>query len=434
MSHSSGQSGATSPEAYYQRVMQLCSQAAPTATAHIPVDVFACGRVLAADVRATWPVPPHANSAMDGFLVHRADLPAAGAGPRSLAVCGDVPAGSAPQLPAPGQAVRIMTGAPIPEFPAQLADTPDLLVVPVEDTDVPAGPGPLPSEVTIKRAPRRSNIRARGENLQPGDVLATSGSVVDPGTVAALLSAGVSTIAVRPNLRVAIISSGAELLPLHPGTPTPQTLPAGKIPDSNGPMLAALVRAAGYSQLSTHHSIDDPRALRGLFDKLSADHDVILTTGGISAGAFDVVRHVLSTSEQSWFGHCAQKPGAPQGHGLWKDTPVLCLPGNPVAAFVSFHLYLAPALALLSGAQAAPTLWARPQLSAQAASDFPAAPPGKLAVVPVSVDYSGARPQAVAYSSGGIGSHFVASLAGTTALAAYATAVSAGDPLDIYPF
>ena len=369
--------------AHLDAVLALAS-APPAESA--PVDASLSGRVLAADATARFPVPPHANSAMDGFLVHAADI--SSSAPWTLPVAGDVPAGAAPIAVPAGHAVRIMTGAPV-------ADTAGMLVVPVENTTTPSGPVALPHEVTITEAPTKSHIRPAGEDIQPGAPVATAGTLIDAAVIAALTSSGVYTVTAFRRPRIAVISSGEELVS------SPAQLAPGQLPDSNGPMLAAL------SGADTHvHVGDNPAELSAALDQLSPSHDLILTSGGVSAGAFDVVHTVLGRTDSAWFGHVDQRPGAPQGYSLWNDTPVLCLPGNPVAAFVDFQLYARPFIAALSGH---PVPRQRVNLHARVESPLPASR-GRPTIVPVTVDFQ-AAPAITSHLPHG--SHRVVSLAGT---------------------
>lgn len=354
----------------------------------VPVGPALRGRVLAEDATARFPVPPFANSAMDGFLVRAADISGAGPGPWTLPVAGDVPAGAAAQAVPVGQAVRIMTGAPV-------GDATGLIVVPVEKTTVPPGPTELPREVTVTAAPAKTHIRPAGEDIQPGTVVATAGTTANAAVIAALISTGIYSVKAYRRPRIAVISSGNEL------SAYPDELASGRLPDSNGPMLASLAHTESYS-----HVGDDPAELSRLLDELSAFHDLIITSGGVSAGAFDVVHGVLGTGDNSWFGHVHQRPGAPQGIGRWRGVPVLALPGNPVAAFVGYQLYARPLIAALSG-QPHP----REAVQLRAKVEVPLPPAStRPVIVPVTVSFAG-KPRITGALSRG--SHRVVSLAGT---------------------
>jgi molybdopterin molybdotransferase len=379
--------------------LDLASPGEPVALS--PVDSL--GLVLAADAVATLPVPPFSNAAMDGFLVREGDL--AGPGPWTLPVLGDIPAGGvATEVPA-GAAVRIMTGAPVGEHHD------DLRVIPIEDTDIPGGPQPLPTSVTIRSVrPDRRHIRALGENISPGEVVVPAGTRIDPGAVAALISAGLPRVTVFPRPRVAVLSSGNELV--EPGMwPGP-----GQLPDSNRPMLAALFAEQGI-EVTQLHSGDRPLDFRAVLDRLCATHDLVITTGGVSVGAFDVVRAATS-GEDMWFGTVAQRPGSPQGLGTRGRAVLMCLPGNPVAAFVSWCLYVPPLLSALSGTVPARGLWERAHVRATVAEgvSLPSSPE-RAFVAPVHLDWSGGRPVAAPFNRHSTGSHLVASLAGTDGVA-----------------
>ena len=376
----------STPRSISAHLDAVLTLASPLPAEPASVGASLIGRILAADATARFPVPPHANSAMDGFLVHAADL--SSPGPWTLPVAGDVPAGAAPSEVPAGHAVRIMTGAPV-------ADTAGMLVVPVENTTTPAGPVALPDEVTITDAPTKSHIRPAGEDIQPGAPVATAGTLVDAAVIAALTSAGVYSVSAYRRPRIAIISSGEELVS------SPAELVPGQLPDSNGPMLAALAGADAHV-----HVGDAPADLASALDELAPSHDLIITSGGVSAGAFDVVHTVLGSISSSWFGHVDQRPGAPQGYSRWKGTPILCLPGNPVAAFVDFQFYARPLIAALSGH---PAPRERVHLRARVDSPLPASR-GRPTIVPVTVDFQ-AEPAITSHLPHG--SHRVVSLAGT---------------------
>ncbi|AKK10885.1 molybdopterin molybdotransferase MoeA [Corynebacterium uterequi] len=363
------------------RVLATVGPALP-ARRHRTVD--AAGLVLATDASAVLAVPPFANSAMDGFLVH--DTTQAG---DVLTVVADVPAGSPPRSAAPGQAVRIMTGAPVPE------DHRRQRVIPVELTDIPPGPQPTPATVTIRDLPGdRTHIRDRGDNIPAGHPLLRAGQRLDAGRIAAAVAAGIDTVLAHPAPRVRIIATGDELAP--PGAP----LGPGQIPNSNLPMLAQLAADAGAAHVQTDHRPDDPTQ----FLEATSNADLLITSGGISAGAFDPVRAALS--DTCWFGEVAQRPGAPQGTGRYGATPVVCLPGNPVAAFVSFHLYAAPAIRALAGRDP------RHQILHLRAEGEVRRRPHHTTIIPCIVNLSDGTARL-----GDGASHRVASLGGTTGLA-----------------
>lgn len=303
----------------------------------VPLDRHAAGRRLAADLVAPDDLPRFDNSAMDGYAVCPGSPDQ-----RTFPVVGDVPAGVAPPFTlVPGQAARVMTGARVPEGTVG--------VVPVELTD--ASPtGPAPERVTLQQEPLPGrHVRRRGEEVTAGAVLAGPGAVVTPALLALARSAGCTAATVHVPTRVAVVATGAELAP-------PEADPgAGGIHESNSHMVAALAEAAGCDVRRVAVCSDEPADLRALLDELDADPDLdlVVTTGGVSAGAYEVVRQVCSPLPTFAFVHLAMQPGGPQGLGRYGATPVVCLPGTPVGAFVAFHVLVRPALDRRHGAPAA---------------------------------------------------------------------------------
>ena len=373
------------------RVLAL---ARPKVCRNVPLD-RAYGHVLAGDARAILANPIFDNSAMDGFALHGADV--AGSGPWVLPVAGDIPAGALRITSPPGHAVRVMTGAPVP--PGE-----DILVVPVEQTDVPAGPLELPEQITVRTVDlNRSHIRPAGGKHAAGVVVAATGTRVDAGTLAALTSAGVQAVDVYARPTVAVISTGDELVPW------PDVPGASQLPDSNLPMIAELAAENGAAEVRRFHSGDRGKGLAELLDEASVC-DVIVTTGGISAGAFDVVREVVAPRQGSWFGPVAQRPGTPQGVASWGEATLVCLPGNPVAAYVSFLLYVAPLLAVLgTGNRAAQAFRS---IRAVAGPGFAALRKGHSLVVPVRLSDEDGSTVAVPFSTGAHNSSDVTALTG----------------------
>lgn len=287
----------------------------------------ALGRVLAHDVTAPAAVPPFDHAAMDGFAVRAAEVALASAAtPVVLPVAGAVAAGDdVAALPA-GRAIRIMTGAPVPPG----AD----LVVPFEWTD---GGAPVSIRQT---APAGRHIRRRGEDVAVGDVAIAAGVRLGPGALGLLVSVGCADVMVRARPRVGVLSTGAELVD-------------GQVPDSNSITVATAARGQG-AQTTVHGPVaDDPDAFRARLLAAAAVSDLVVTTGGVSAGDHDVVKAVLRTEPAFWFGPVAMKPGRPQGFGHvevdGRRVPVLTLPGTPIAALASFLLYGAPAIHALTG-------------------------------------------------------------------------------------
>jgi molybdopterin molybdotransferase len=292
----------------------------------------ALGCVLGADVAAAEDLPPFANSAMDGFALHAADLAGAGeANPVALKLTGEVFAGTG-RLPTvePGGAVRIMTGGAVPPG----ADT----VVPVEQTSV-EGDTVL---VRLDPGPGRF-VREAGEDVRRGTVVLERGRVLDPAAVGMLASVGARAVAVHPRPRVMVVSTGDELV--DPGEP----LGPGQIRDSNSWLLVAQARAAGAEAMRCDKLRDDPQALRRGFAMAAADGDLVLTSGGVSVGERDYTKQVLAELGDVRGFRVAMQPGMPQAFGFAAGTPLYGLPGNPVSCFVVFETLVRPALRRLAG-------------------------------------------------------------------------------------
>ena len=311
---------------YDQAIAQILGQIAPLPSLALPL-LDARGCVLAEDLFAPQAVPPFDNSSMDGFAVRAADLARL---PATLPIQGDIPAGalSLPTL-TPGQALRIMTGAPVPPG----ADT----VVPVEDTEArgedvaflqPFEPG--------------QNIRRAGEDVPAGSLVVASGSLVRPAEVGMAAVVGRATVRVHPRPRVAIISTGDELV--EPG----QALQSGQIYNSNAYALAAQVAEAGGIVTHRLHARDTADSLREAFDAC-AGADVLLTSGGVSVGDYDFVKAVFAERGTMDFWRVAIRPGKPVAFGRWGETVFFGLPGNPVSSMVTFELFVRPALRRLRG-------------------------------------------------------------------------------------
>ncbi|NMD55479.1 MULTISPECIES: gephyrin-like molybdotransferase Glp [Tsukamurella] len=303
----------------------------------------AVGLTLARDVVAPLSLPPFTNSAMDGYAVHAADA-AAGA---VLPVAFDVPAGrtDVPPLP-PGSACRIMTGAPVPDG----ADA----VVPVERTDAGI------DRVRIDEAPEPGRFfRAAGSDIETGEVALRGGETVGPAVVGLAAALGLTAVPVFAPPHVAVLSTGSELV--EPGTP----LRPGQIYESNAPMLASAIREAGATAEVLRFVADHPDALLGrLAERVAAGGvDLVVTSGGVSAGAYEVVKEALASRGVD-FVKVAMQPGMPQGCGTvgFDDgarVPFVTFPGNPVSALVSFEVFLRPALRAAMGLPDRPRRTAR---------------------------------------------------------------------------
>ena len=447
-------------EDYVARVLEAI---VPLASTRVALGE-AHGRILAEDVSAVVPVPPWTNSAMDGYAVRAAETSGASAqAPVVLPVAGDVPAGAAPIPLASGSAQRIMTGAMLPEG----ADA----VVKVEDTDQAPGPHPLPERVEIHAATREGlNVRRAGENVRAGDPVMAAGTRLSAAAVSALASVGLGSVPVAARARVAVVSTGAELRDAG------ESLAAGTIPDSNGLLLAGLVTEHGADYVSVARSGDSAEELAAVLRRAAAGADLIVTSGGVSAGAFDPLTMLAHADQREGapvhldFVKVAMQPGKPQGHG-WvraddgRRVPIICLPGNPVSVLVSFTTIVAPALARLADVDSSlPDLPGRPTLTARAAAAW-LTPPGRRQHVPVrftepptelvagsvagaDAGYRiGAQPGPDAAPDTGVswvtpthrlgsGSHLVASLPAAQALAVVAAeveSVEVGDELSLIP-
>lgn len=315
----------TSVEEHRARIL---AEVAPLTRAEVVPLADATGRVLTADVRALRSVPPFDHAAMDGFAVRASEV--AGASPDApvdLPVAAVIAAGDA-VVPLPeGAAIRIMTGAPVPPG----AD----LVIPFEWTT-----GVDPVRI-LRSAAAGRHLRDEGEDVAAGDVALPADTRLGPTQIGLLTSVGIHEVAVHPRPRLGIISTGAELV-------------GGQVPDSNTATLAAAGRATGADVTAYGPVLDDPATFREQLVAAAEGSDIVVTTGGVSAGDHDVVKAALREVEGFWFGPVAMKPGRPQGFGVvvaadGRRVPVLTLPGTPVAACASFLLYAVPTLHVLAG-------------------------------------------------------------------------------------
>lgn len=303
----------------------------PIAPLELPL-LEAEGAVLAETVAAPVPLPPFDNSAMDGYAVVAADLAGASAdGPVKLSVVGDVMAGDLGVTGIrPGLCARIMTGAPMPGG----ADA----VVPVEWTDG----GTV--HVRIDRPVAPGNyVRRVGEDVVAGQVVLPEGTRLGAAQLGMLAAVGRARLLVRPKPRVVVLSTGNELR--EPGS----TLAHGQIWDSNSFMLTAAVVEAGGVGYRQQTVADDPSVVREIFRDRLIPADAIVTSGGVSMGAADVIKEALAGQVE--FAKVAMRPGKPQGFGLIGEdrTPLFTLPGNPVSCYVSFQVFVRPALRVLQG-------------------------------------------------------------------------------------
>lgn len=388
---------------------------------HPPVTIplaDARGHTLGADARARSAVPVFDNSAMDGFAVRYADVAHASVEhPVPLRVIADIPAGSAsdPALTS-GEAARIMTGAPIPSD----AD----VIVPFEHTV--GGLADSLGEVVVTRAPRErgAHIRRAAEDTAEGDIVLPAGVLLGPWQLSALASAGISRVAVSPRPRVVVVSTGSELV--VDGGP----LARGQIPESNSTLLAALVEEAG-GEVVLRRVIDDEGdgPADAVAEAARWEADAIIFTGGVSAGAYEIVRQSLAGAME--FTPVAMQPGKPQGFGVTPDGMLMFgLPGNPVGAAVSFEVFVRPALLRMQGRASIH----RPVIHLPAATSW-RTPPERRQYLPVVIDRADPQhPQVRPATSGGSGSHLSVGLGIAEAYAVVPTeadAVAAGDLVEV---
>lgn len=374
----------------------------------------ALGRTLAEPVRSAVDLPGFTNSAMDGYAVLASDCEGATAAtPVLLPVDGDVAAGDTRRLTLePGRCWRIMTGAPLPDG----ADA----VVPVEESDGGT------QTVALRLAPEVGrHVRRRGEDVVAGAELLAAGEVLSPGRIALLAAANLPTVRAHTRPCVAVISTGDELC--EPGV----ELGHGQVVDSNSLMLEALVRASGAEPLRMRRSRDDATAFRAVLAEAAAAADLVLTTGGVSMGAYDTVKEVLTASGEVGFAKVAMRPGMPQGHGVVgpERTPVITLPGNPLSAMVSFHVFVLPALSALQGRVTDAQGWRAGAAPARAGAGWVSVE-GKTELTRVTLH------DGVAWPASGQGSHMVGALAHATALAVVGpetSVVTEGDTLECIP-
>ena len=313
----------TSVGDHRRHILSRIAPGAPTSSSLLE----ARGLVLAEDVLAPGDIPPFANSAMDGFAVRAAEV-AQGA---RLRVAGEIAAGSR-DLPAPrnGEAIRIMTGAPIPYGATA--------VVPVELVTEQGG------DVVLEIAPEvGENLRSAGESVTAGEKVLESGKLLGPSEIGMLAAMGIARVEVHPRVRVATIATGDELI--EPGKP----LGPGQIHESNSYGLAAQVGEAGAVAYRQATAPDDRVALRRAFQQALSTADILVTSGGVSAGTYDLSKQVMAEMGDVSFTKVAMQPGMPQAFGMIDDVVVFGLPGNPVSSAVSFEIFVRPAIRRMQG-------------------------------------------------------------------------------------
>lgn len=393
------------------------------------------GCVLVEDVMVEIALPPFDNSSMDGYAVRVADVEGADEEfPAVLTVIGDIAAGSdglaGDRSLGPGEAARIMTGAPLPAGAEA--------VVPVEWTDGGTGGGPADTMRSLREAPEgaggevrvhrpveaRAHVRARGSDVKPGDLALSAGSVVGPPQIGLLAAIGRSTVKVRPRPRVVVISTGSELV--QPG----EELTGGRIYDSNSFALTAAAKDAGAIAYRVGAVTDDADTLRATIEDQLIRADIVVTTGGVSVGAYDVVKEALSSVGDEDepgsgidFRKLAMQPGKPQGFGsIGPDhTPLLALPGNPVSSYISFELFVRPAIRALMGLKEVNRPTVRAVLEADKALSSPS---GRRQFLRGTYDAEAGTVTPV----GGSGSHLIAALAHSDALIVLPEDVTSAEP------
>jgi molybdopterin molybdotransferase len=373
------------------------------------------GLLCAEDVYAAGPLPGFDNSAMDGYAVRAADTtPATDDDPVVLPVVGDIPAGShAARGVSAGICLRIMTGAPMPAG----ADS----VVPVEWTD-----GGVARVRIFRPTQTGAYVRRIGEDVESGDLVISAGTPLGPAQVGLLAAVGRERVLSRPRPRVAVVSTGSELVDVG------RRPDLGELVDSNSYSLAAAARDAGAEAYRVGIVPDDHALLVDTLEGQLARSDLIITSGGVSAGAFDVVKQALSELGTVEFTRVAMQPGMPQGFGtLGPDgTPIFCLPGNPVSALVSFEVFIRPAIRLMLGKQRLDRRTVTARLQKRLAS------PAGRRQYRRGVLHRGEDGSYSCEPVGGAGSHLLAALARANCLIVLdegITEVSEGDQVTVLP-
>lgn len=371
----------------------------------------AAGTVLAEAIVATEDVPPFANTAMDGFAVRAADTAGAADGaPVRLEIAGTLLAGAAPDVAVgPGQAVRIMTGAPLPPG----ADA----IVMVERTAVPAvGPGrPAVVEVSVAVEPG-NHVRPAGDDVSVGDLVFGPGEALTPGHIGVLATLGVTRPLVVPRPVVGVLSTGDELVdgdvPLGPG----------QIRDSNRVALLALLAERGFAGVDLGRAPDDDGAIAAALERGAASCDAVISSGGVSMGDVDLVKVVLDRIGSMRWMQVAIKPAKPLAFGTVaragggdRRIPVFGLPGNPVSSLVSFELFAGPGLRRLAGF--GDDRLDRPRVTALAAAPLRRRPDGKVHFPRVVCAWDAATGRYRVEAAGGQGSHQLTAMARADALA-----------------
>ena len=388
-----------------QYVLSKCS---PLDAKTVPID-DAARLVIAEDIAAQGPIPPFDNTAMDGFAIRSADLANA---PVTLDMVGTIAAGAAPDMTVEaGQAVRIMTGAPIPPGAdavvmvelTELAD--DLTTVDVRES-VPVG----------------NHIRPTGDDVRAGDTVFKAGTVLRPAHLGVCTSIGVYEVATYRRPRIGVISTGDELVD------EPRPLEMGQIHDSNRHTLLALVRAMGAEGVDLGLIVDDEDKIRDAMSAAAQQCDAVVTSGGVSMGDFDYVKKVLTEIGDMRWMQVAIKPAKPLAFGTVGDTPIFGLPGNPVSSMVSFELFARPGIRAMMG-HADPMV---APVRGIAGADLHRRPDGKTHFARVHANLTPEGRYSASFS-GGQGSHQLSAMAAANALAVIpdGNGVSIGEDVDL---
>jgi len=374
----------------------------------------ALGLVTVEALAATEPIPPFANTGVDGYAVRADDTAGATAEtPVRLRIVAELPAGRAPTVPVgPGEAIRIMTGAPVP-------DGADAIVM-VEDTTV--GQNGDGGFVAISRQARTADhVRLAGGDLAAGAPAIPAGTVLGPAHLGVVASLGHPTVMAVRRPRVAVMSTGDELVP--PGEP----LAIGQIRDSNRPMLLALVAQAGCEPVDFGIGVDDEGVITERLEKAAGTCDAVVTSGGVSMGDYDIVKKVLSRIAEMHWWQIAIRPAKPLAFGMISGVPIFGLPGNPVSSHVSFELFARPALLQMAGHARR----FRPVTPAVAEHDMRRRVDGKLHLDRVTLRWESG--QLMAASAGGQASNVLSAMALSDGLALLpdGEGISAGESVDV---
>ena len=403
---------ARSVAAHLAAVTDLLAPLAAESRAEVVLLPDALGRALVHGILAPLNLPPFANSQMDGYAVRSADIPDGGA---ELRIMPPIPAGSSPQPLGPGAAAPIMTGAVIPAG----ADA----VVPIEkavpDHFLPDGDGRV---VSLPATAPGTYVRAAGSDIAAGERALAARTCLGPAQLGLLAALGMAEVEVYRAVTVLLVTTGDEVV--EPG----QALPEGKIYDSNGTLLEAAMTQAGLRVRRAGISTDSPAELQALLRTEGRDTDLIVTTGGVSKGAYEVVRQAM-TEQPVDFLHVAMQPGGPQGIGTFDGVPFLGFPGNPVSCLVSFEMFLRPALSALLGAPA-PRLPLRARLDLGGQARQLTSPGSKH-----QVRRGNLQPDGTVRLEGGESSHLMHALAGSNVLVHLpegVTELEAGEEVEVW--